>query len=85
MKPQEKATELIEKFGSKSLDILEETFDIWEYKKLIRSQEMVAYQYNKDKYETAKRGFDISVRTLSYWNKVKNIINNENRNNKRTI
>lgn len=78
MKPQEKATELIEKFGSKALEVLEETFDVWEYKMLLRSQEMEAYQYDKDKYETAKRGFDISVRTLRYWNKVKEIIKTEN-------
>lgn len=77
MKPQEKATELIEKFGSKSLEILEDTFVIWEYKKLLRSQEMEAYQYNKDKQEKAKIGFDISVRTLKYWSKVKQIIKDE--------
>lgn len=62
MKPQEKATELIEKFGRKSLDILNETFRVWEIK----------LKYAKE--DKHKRGILICENTLTYWNKVKEII-----------
>lgn len=74
MNPQDKATELIEKFGRSSINQIEYTIDIWKYKKLIRSQELIAYKYNKHKYETAKNGYNISQRTLKYWNKVNAIL-----------
>ena len=74
MSPKEKATELLEKFGSNALDILQETLLVWEAKKLLYSQEMKAYKYSENKYESAKRGFEISERTLKYWNKVKLLI-----------
>ena len=74
MSPQEKATELMDKFGSKSLEVLEETLWVWDYKKTLRTKEMGNSKYNKNKYENAKRGFEISVRTLKYWNSVKDII-----------
>ena len=74
MSSQEKATELMDKFGSKSLEVLEETLWVWDYKKTLRTKEMGNSKYNKNKYENAKRGFEISVRTLKYWNSVKDII-----------
>jgi|TARA_R110000744_G_C19049842_1_gene527721 hypothetical protein len=74
MTRQEKADELRSKFGESSINQVKDTLDIWEYKKLIRSQEMIAYQCNKHKYETAKNGHIISKRTLKYWNGVLEIL-----------
>jgi hypothetical protein len=71
---QEKADELRGKFGKSSINQVEHTLVIWEYKKLIRSQEMIAYQNNKHKYQTAKNGYNISKRTLKYWNGVKALL-----------
>lgn len=59
MKPKDKATELIEKFGSKAIKRVEYTLDVWEIK---------LNQANKD---NCKKGIGICLRTLKYWNKVK--------------
>ena len=63
MKPKGKATELIEKFGSKSIKQVEYTLEIWEIK-LIHA-----------KKDNCEKGINICLRTLKYWNKVKLIIN----------
>lgn len=73
MKPQEKATELMEKFGSNALDVLEETFIVWNIK---RNHELDKLD-NGNRSENVLRALDICDRTLSYWRTVKNIIRNE--------
>lgn len=65
MKPQENATDLIKKFGSESLNILDETLDIWEAK----------LKYAKrDNHE---RGIRICLSTIDYWKNIKEIIKNK--------
>lgn len=62
MKPQENATDLIKKFGSESLSIIDETIIIWETK----------LKYSKqDKHE---RGVKICLSTIDYWKNIKEII-----------
>jgi len=62
MKPQENATDLIKKFGSESLNILDETISIWETK----------LKYAKQ--DNHKRGIRISLSTIDYWKNIKEII-----------
>jgi len=76
MKQQDKATELIEKFGRSSINQVEYTIDIWKYKKQLRTSEMISFYMEDDnKYETSKRGYIISKRTLKYWTGVLLILN----------
>ena len=71
MKAEEKATELMDKFGSKSLEVLKETFIVWNIK---RKQEIK--QLNQgNRSDNVLRGLSICDRTLKYWNKVEQIIN----------
>ena len=63
MKPKDKATELIDKFGSKSIEQVEYTLEIWEIK------------LRHAKKDNCKNGINICLRTLKYWNNVKFIIN----------
>jgi hypothetical protein len=63
MKPKDKATELIEKLGSKSISQVENTLEIWEIK------------LRHAKKDNCENGINICLRTLKYWNKVKFIIN----------
>ena len=65
MKPQENATDLFEKFGSESLNILNETISIWETKLKYARQ---------DNHE---RGVRISLSTIDYWKNIKEIIKTE--------
>ena len=81
MKPQEKATELIEKFGCNAIERVDYTLDIWKMKRGFDLDSL-----NKgNRSEKILRGLKICDRTLIYWNKVKIIINNELRDNKRPI
>jgi len=59
MSCQEKATELLDKFGSSALNQVEDTINTWTIKK---------------NYAEDNRGLDICKRTLIYWNKVKDIL-----------
>lgn len=75
MKQQDKATELIEKFGRSSINQVEYTIDIWKYKRKLRTNEMIEfYMINDNKYNTAKIGYIITKRTLKYWNDVIKIL-----------
>ena len=64
MKPKEKYAELTTKFGLNSVQIVECTLDIWETK---------LKHANLDK---CNKGIDICLRTLKYWSKVLEMINN---------
>jgi hypothetical protein len=63
MKPQEKAAELIDKFGSNSIKQVEYALDVWEIK------------LNHAKKDNFENEINICLRTLKYWNKVNTIIN----------
>lgn len=73
MKPKDKATELTEKFGSNALSILNETFEVWNIKRNIEQKKLD--QGNRS--ENVLRALNICDRTINYWKKVKNIIENE--------
>lgn len=75
MKAQEKAAELIKKFGGNALDVLEETFIVWNIK---RKHELDKLN-SGNRSENVLRGLNICDTTLNYWKKVKNIIENEQR------
>ena len=62
MKPQENATDLIKKFGSESLNILDETICIWETK----------LKYAKQ--DNHERGIRICFSTIDYWKNIKELI-----------
>ena len=62
MKPQENADDLIKKFGSESLDILNETISIWETK--------LKYAI-EDNHE---RGISMCLSTINYWKNIYKII-----------
>jgi hypothetical protein len=70
MKPHEKAEELTKKFGIKALEILENTFEVWNIKRDIEIERINNGDENL-------RGLKICNCTLSYWTKVKNLIQNE--------
>jgi hypothetical protein len=70
MNPQEKATELKDKFGDKALEFLEETFIVWNIKRDCEIERIHA----GDTSEKVLRGLNICNRTLNYWNKVKDIL-----------
>ena len=78
MKPEQKATELIEKFGSNSLEVLEDTFVIWNIK---RNQALKKLNQG-NRSEDVLNALKICDRTLNYWNKVKNIIINKHHGRK---
>ncbi len=69
MKAEEKATELVKKFGCNALEVLEETFIVWNIKR-----EHAIKKINLDNNEYNLKGLEICNRTLNYWNSVKQII-----------
>jgi hypothetical protein len=77
MKPQEKATELMEKFGSNALNVLEETFIVWNIK---RNHELEKLD-NGNRVENGLRALEICDRTLNYWRNVKKILLNKHKSN----
>lgn len=73
MKRQEKATELIDKFGSKSIDRVIETIDVWNIK---REHELKKLN-SGNRSDNVLRGLLICDRTLRYWNGVMIILKNK--------
>ena len=59
MNPQEKATELIEKFGSNSINQIEYTIDIWETKRKFEINKLnkgdLGYKFLKNAINTQQK------------------------------
>lgn len=66
MKAEEKATELVKKFGCNALEVLEETFIVWNIKR-----KHAIKKINIDNNEANLKCLEICDRTLNYWNAVK--------------
>lgn len=62
MKPEENATDLIKRLGHKSLDVLDETISIWKLK------------LEHAKEDDHERGIRICLRTIDYWENIKEIV-----------
>lgn len=79
MKVHQKANELIKKFDTNALEVLSETFEVWNIKREIELNKMK--QGNMS--DNVLRSLRICDTTLNYWEKVKKEI--ENTLNKQTI
>lgn len=75
MKAENKAIDLIKKFNNNALDVLEETFIVWN----IKRNHALKKLNEGNRSDNVLRDLNICDTTLNYWNKVKMEIINKNK------